>query len=154
VGSGEQQLNYFAGNSVSLAIGAAKSRHYTLARPDHSDETALPAPEKEELSISGVEQVGNYQVHCAGGPAEPVRGFSINLPSHVTQLARLSDQELSEMFGPFKPRVARSNDQIVRNVHDSRVGREIYPWLILVFAGLLAVEYVVSNWFYKKELRS
>jgi hypothetical protein len=55
------------------------------------------------------------------------------------------------VFGPFKPQVARSNDQIVRNVHDSRIGREIYPWLILVFAGLLAVEYVVSNWFYKRE---
>ena len=84
-------------------------------------------------------------------PIEPDRGFSINLPAQVTQLARLTDQELSDTFGPFKPQVARSNDQIVRNVHDSRVGREIYPWLILVFAGLLAIEYVVSNWFYKRE---
>ena len=85
-----------------------------------------------------------------GEPYELARGFSINLPAQATQLARLTDQELSDMFGPFKPQVARSNDQIVRNVHDSRVGREIYPWLILVFAGLLAIEYVVSNWFYKR----
>ena len=98
-----------------------------------------------------MEQVGNYQVHSVGEPVEPDRGFSVNLPAQVTQLARLTDQELSDTFGPFKPQVARSNDQIVRNVHDSRVGREIYPWLILVFAGLLAVEYVVSNWFYKRE---
>ncbi len=157
VGSGEQQLNYFAGtNSVSLSIDEASQRRYVLARPplpghDEGLKTTLPPPEKAELSISGVDQVGNYQVQCVGTPVEPDRGFSINLPAQVTQLARLTDQELSDTFGPFKPQVARSNDQIVRNVHDSRVGREIYPWLILVFAGLLAIEYMVSNWFYKRE---
>ena len=97
--------------------------------------------------------MGNYQVHCVGEPAEPDRGFSINLPAQVTQLARLNDQELSDTFGPFRPRMARSSDQIVRDIHDSRVGREIYPWLILVFAALLAVEYVVGNWFYKSGRR-
>jgi hypothetical protein len=158
VGSGEQQLNYFAGqNSVSLAVNDPTPRVYTLSPPDlgsgHSA-TVLPPAEKGQLSISGVEQIGNYQVLCVGEPKEPDRGFSVNLSAQATQLARLTDQELSDIFGPFKPRVARSNDQIVRNVHDSRVGREIYPWLILVFAGLLAVEYVVSNWFYKRELRT
>ena len=151
VGSGEQQLNYFAGtNSVSLPIDATTPRPYVLTRPDGIN-TTIPPPEKAELSISSVEQVGNYQVHSVGEPPEPDRGFSVNLPAQVTQLARLTDQELGDTFGPFKPQVARSNDQIVRDVHDSRVGREIYPWLILVFAGLLAVEYVVSNWFYKRE---
>ncbi len=149
VGSGEQQLNYFAGtNSVSLRVNDAAPRRYLLARPDGVKTTVTS--EKGELSISAVEQVGNYQLDSVDEPSEH-RGFSINLPAQVTQLARLSDQELSEIFGPFKPQVARSNDQIVRNVHDSRVGREIYPWLILVFAGLLAIEYIVSNWFYKKE---
>ncbi len=159
VGSGEQQLNYFAGtNSVSLSSDDAAPRRYVLARPSKDDpaqpdgvSTTLPSVEKAELSISGVDQVGNYQVHSVGEPVQPDRGFSINLSAQVTQLARLTEQELSDMFGPFKPQVARSNDQIVRNVHESRVGREIYPWLILVLAGLLAIEYMVSNWFYKRE---
>ena len=151
VGSGEQQLNYFAGtNAVSLPIGDLNPRRYVLTRPDGS-ETTLPPPEKAELSISSVQQVGNYQVHCVGEPKMPDQGFSVNLPAQVTQLDRLTDEELTDTFGPFKPLVARSNDQIVRNVHDSRVGREIYPWLILAFAGLLALEYIVSNWFYKRE---
>jgi hypothetical protein len=150
VGSGEQQLNYPAGTkSVLLPVGGGQ-RHYTLTRPDRS-EMPLPPPEKAQLSISSVEQVGNYQVHCVEEPYGAPRGFSVNLSAQATQLARLTDQELSEMFGPFKPQVARSNDQIVRNVHEGRVGREIYPWLILVFAALLAIEYVVSNWFYQRE---
>ena len=110
----------------------------------------LPPPEKGQLSVSAAEQVGNYQVQSVVQSLEPDRGFSVNLSAQATQLARLTDQELSDTFGPFKPQVSRSNEQIVRNVNDSRVGREIYPWLILVFAGLLAVEYVVSNWFYKE----
>ena len=156
VGSGEQQLNYLAGtNSVSLAIDDP-TRSYVLTRPPLPEQktgisTPLPPPEKAELSISGLEQVGNYQVRGVGDSNEPERGFSINLSSQVTQLARLTDQELSEIFGPFKPQVARSSEKIIRNVHESRIGREIYPWLILAFAGLLAVEYVVSNWFYKRE---
>ena len=150
VGSSEQQLNYLAGTkSVLLPVGGGQ-RHYTLTRPDHN-EMPLPPPEKAQLSISSVEQVGNYQVHCVEEPYGAPRGFSVNLLEQATQLTRLTDQELSEMFGPFKPQVARSNDQIVRNVHEGRVGREIYPWLILVFAALLAVEYVVSNWFYQRE---
>ena len=165
VGSGEQQLNYLAGtNSVSLALpgtmypwsarapGTPGQRRYVLTRPD-GGKTTLPLPEKAELSISAVEQVGNYQVQSVE-PNEPDRGFSINLSAQGTQLARLTEQELADTFGPFKPQLARSNDQIVRNVHESRVGREIFPWLILVFAGLLAVEYVVSNWFYQRENRT
>jgi len=152
VGSGEQQLNYFAGtNSVVLPIGDTTPRRYVLARPPDGKETTLPPPEKADLSISSVEQVGNYQVHSVGEPVLPDRGFSVNLSSQATQLARLTDQELLDMFGPYKPKVSRSNDQIVRDVHDSRVGREVYPWLILVLAGVLALEYVVSNLFYKRE---
>jgi len=150
VGSSEQQLNYIAGaNTVVLPLGDPTPRRYVLTRPDRT-ETALPPAEKGELSISAVEQVGNYQVHSVGEPALPDRGFSVNLSAQATQLARLTDQELIDMFGPFKPKVSRSNDQIVRDVHDSRVGREIYPWLILVLAGVLAIEYVVSNRFYKR----
>ncbi len=79
------------------------------------------------------------------------RGFSINLPARLTELARLSEKEIQEMFGPFNPQIARSSEQIVRNVHDARVGREIFSWLIIAFAGLLGLEYIVSNWFYKPE---
>jgi hypothetical protein len=152
VGSSELQLNYLAGtNTVLISANSPAQRVYVLARPD-GVKTPLPPPEKGELLISSMDQVGNYQVHSVGESAEPGLGFSVNLSSLVTQLARLTDQELKEIFGPYQPRLARSNEQIVRDMDNARVGLEIYPWLILVFAGLLAIEYVASNWFYKREL--
>jgi hypothetical protein len=151
VGSGEQQLNYYAGvNSVLLPIRDPQQRRIYVLTPPLGEGRPLPPPEKAELSISGVDQVGNYQVDTADQPREHY-GFSVNLPARLTELARLSEKEVQDIFGPFKPQVARSNAEIVRNVHDARVGREIYSWLIIAFAGLLGIEYIVSNWFYKPE---
>ena len=78
------------------------------------------------------------------------RGFSVNLAPEQTQLDRLEDKQVVELFGPFKPRVAHSRDQIDRSVSVARVGRELYPPLILVVALVLAAECVVANRFYKE----
>jgi hypothetical protein len=151
VGSSEHQLNYFAGvGTVVLPIGDPDRRkYYTVTKPEPEHrETPLPPPEKGELTISGVEHIGNYQVHIEG---EPDRGFSVNLPARLTDLARMTEKEINDLFGPYAPQIARSSEQIVRNQGEARVGREIYTWLIIVVAGLLAMEYIVSNWFYKPE---
>jgi hypothetical protein len=151
VGSSDQQLNYYAGvGSVVLPIADANRRPiYVVYRPNH-DSTPLSPPEKAEISISGVDQVGNYQVQSAGEPRDD-RGFSVNLPARLTDLTRLAEREINDLFGPYTPQIARSNDQVVRNQGQARVGREIYSWLIVIVAGLLAMEYIVSNWFYKPE---
>jgi hypothetical protein len=151
VGSSDQQLNYYVGvGSVVLPINDSSRRQvYAVYRPNH-DNTPLPPPEKPELTISGLEQVGNYQVQSAGEPRDD-RGFSINLPARMTDLTRLAEREINDLFGPYAPQVARSNDQVVRNQGTARVGREIYSWLIVIVAGMLAMEYIVSNWFYKPE---
>ena len=153
VGSGERQLNYYAGvNTVLLPISDAdQQRIYVLQPPVGDAFAACRRRRKASFRSAASISVGNYQVDSTGEPKEPSQGFSVNLPARLTDLARLSEQEVSDMFGPFTPQVARSNEQIVRNVHDARVGREIYAWLIIVFAGSASMEYIVSNWFYKPE---
>ena len=53
------------------------------------------------------------------------------------------------LFGPFKPHVAHNLDQIDRSISMARVGRELYPPLILIVALALALEHLVANRFYK-----
>ena len=138
VGSSEQQLNYFAGvGTVLLPISNATQQADLCVDAAAGEGRPLPPPAKAELSISGIDHVGNYQVDTADQPREHY-GFSVNLPARLTDLTRLSEKEVHDLFGPFSPQVARSNEQIVRNVHDARVGREIFSWLIVVFAGLLS----------------
>lgn len=151
VGSSERQLNYYAGvNTVLLPINESNQRRVYVLTPPAGEGRPLPLPEKGELTISGVDVPGNYQVQGVGEPRDD-RGFSVNLPARFTELARLNQQEVHDLFGPYPPQVARSNAEIVRNVHDARVGREIFSWLIIVVAGLLSMEYIASNWFYKPE---
>jgi len=151
VGSTDQQLNYYAGvGAVLLPVGDPDRRKTYIVTPPTGDPWTLLPTEKAELTVSGVERVGNYRVGIAGEPHDRY-GFSVNLPARLTDLARLTEKEVKDLFGSYAPQIARSSEQIVRNQGEARVGREIYTWLIIVVAGLLAMEYIVSNWFYKPE---
>jgi hypothetical protein len=77
-------------------------------------------------------------------------GFSVNYAVHETQLDRLTDQELAGVFGPLKFRLARTRQQIDRDVSLGRTGRELYPPLILLIALALGLEMLVANRFYKE----
>jgi hypothetical protein len=77
-------------------------------------------------------------------------GFSVNYAPEQTRLDRLTDQEFAAAFGPVKFQLARTRDQIDRNVSMGRVGRELYPALILIIALALGLEMLVANRFYKK----
>ena len=149
VGGGQQQLNYFAGQTVVLPLDEQTRRHTLVMSAPDGSKTVL-TPDKHDLTISAVEQVGNYQVQGGGRDAESDLGFSVNLSRQQTELDRIDEQRLNELFGPYKFRLARTTDQIDRNISIGRVGRELFPVLILLVAAILAVEYVVSNRFYQE----
>ena len=77
-------------------------------------------------------------------------GFSVNYAPDQTRLDRLSDQELAGVFGPVKFRLARTAEQIDRDVSMGRVGRELFPPLILIVALVLGLEMLVANRFYRE----
>ena len=54
-------------------------------------------------------------------------GFSVNYAPDQTRLDRLNDQELAGLFGPVKFRLARTREQIDRDISVGRVGRELFP---------------------------
>jgi hypothetical protein len=77
-------------------------------------------------------------------------GFSVNYADQQTRLDRMTDQELSAVFSPVKFRLARTRQQIDRDVSAGRVGRELYPPLILIVALVLGLEMFVANRFYRE----
>ncbi|OHB71129.1 MAG: hypothetical protein A2V70_14295 [Planctomycetes bacterium RBG_13_63_9] len=147
VGSSDQQLNYFAGQTVALPLEArSRRRAYLLSTPDGL-RFPLSADLKQRLLVAtSTDQVGNYRI---GGGGEANRGFSVNLAPRQTQLDRITEQELAEVFGPLDYRVARTRREIHRDLSEGRVGRELFGPLILLVAVALAMEYLVANRFYK-----
>jgi hypothetical protein len=114
----------------------------------------LPADvSHRRLVISSTDQPGNYRIRAGGKEAAKDaafdRGFSVNLAPEQTQLDRLGEEELKEFFDPVKFNLAQTKEQIDRSVIKTRVGRELFPPLIILVAIVLALELVLSNRFYR-----
>ena len=149
-GGSETQLNYYAGQTAVLPLDAAAQRQSYLLSTPGSGAFPIPAElNRRELTITATDQVGNYRVR-GGGSGGVDLGFSVNYAADQTRLDRLADAELKEVFGPHKFRLARTREQIDRDISVARVGRELYPPLIVFVALLLALELMVSNRFYKE----
>jgi hypothetical protein len=146
----EQQLNYFAGQTASLVLdGAAQRQSYLLFSPA---DVTFPIPAelgRRDLTITATDAVGNYRVQ-AGGSQGVDLGFSVNYAPAATRLDRLNDAELKETFGTVKFRLAHTREQIDRDISVGRVGRELFPPLIVLLAVVLALELFVSNRFYRE----
>jgi len=153
VGSADQQLNYVAGQTAVLSAERfATPRPFVLTTPppQESKVSLSSDPQRNLLSITATDQPGNYRVQGGGDAAGVDRGFSVNLAPDQTQLERLPVEKLKEIFGPFDYRVVRSEEQLDRAVTSGRVGRELFPLLILLVALLLAAEHFLANRFYRE----
>ena len=150
-GSTDQQLNYYAGQPATIMLDkGARYRTYLVTTPGDVDFPLSADPRQNSLTITSTDQPGNYRVLAGGRTAGANYGFSVNLTPRQTQLTRLTPDELAERFGPITYQVARNRGQIERNVSMARVGRELFPLLILLVALALAVEYVLANRFYRE----
>ncbi len=150
VGGGEQHGNYLAGQTAIVPLGAASQRRdYLLFTPGNLSFPLAADLKRHEVAVTATEQVGNYRLQ-AGGSEGVDFGFSVNYAPDQTQLDRLNDQELAGLFGPLKYRLCRTRAQIDRDISVGRVGRELYPALILVIALVLGLEMLVADRFYKE----
>ena len=152
VGGSQEQLNYFAGQTAVLPLDE-QSRAADL-RAHRAGQREVAAARRSEAA-----RPGRHRRRAAGelsrsgradGACGVDRGFSVNLAPEQTQLDRLEEKQVVELFGPFKPHLAHSRDQIDRSVSMARVGRELYPPLIFLVALVLAVECLMANRFYKE----
>jgi len=88
----------------------------------------------------------------AGGDVSGVdRGLCVNLSPQATRLERLPRERLREFFGDAAFRLVRDQSQLDREVTSGRVGRELFPILILLFAMVLGMEQFFANRFYREE---
>ncbi len=150
VGSGQQRLNYLAGDTAVVHVGPAEGFSvYSLTTP-RGDQIRTPVDEKQgALVVTSTEVAGNYHLQAGGGEQGVDSGFSVNLPASVSQLDRATVEDLKAILGPTDFRLARNREEIDRSVSVGRVGRELFPYLIVLVALLLACEQVLSNRFYQ-----
>jgi hypothetical protein len=148
-GAGRTQLNYLAGQTIVLPLSAEEQvSSYVLQLPDGNSVRQSLTSGQRNLSIATSEGLGNYRVRAGGRQERLDRGFSVNAPSEMSRLDRVSAADAVKALGPEWARVATNRDEIAMRVGLGRNGRELFPILILVVALAMAAEQLLANRFY------
>lgn len=147
-GGAESRLNYLAGETAVLNNDSTVDpARYQLFTPLDAPQDIMPRD--GILSIPFTPHPGAYRLK--GLRDKPIiRGFAVNLPPEASDLRRVTPGAIEELLGKNRFRYARSRDEIVLEVGEARVGREFYPYLLLVLVVILGLEHTLANRFYRK----
>ncbi len=113
VGSGEERLNYDAGETVTLHIPEGQRQLIFSLRSPDGEELQQPVDQKTgTVTITATGTVGNYLLRSGGTENGVRRGFSVNVPAAATDLTRLSARRFNGAAGersfPFVARPRRN----------------------------------------------
>jgi hypothetical protein len=149
-GGSEAKLNYLAGQTVAIPLLLdEETTSYVLQMPGATGVRQSLTPGQGQITIASADALGNYRVQAGGRQERLDRGFSVNAPPELTRLARVPAAEIVEAIGKDRVRVARTRGEIEVRVGLGRVGRELFPALILAVALVLGAEQLLSNRFYR-----
>jgi Aerotolerance regulator N-terminal len=150
VGSSGEQLNYQAGQTALLRLAPSEQvTSYVLDIPGAAPVRQTLTPGQTDMSIASTETLGNYRVRAGGRGGSLDRGFSVNCSPALSELARIDFAQIADALGKDRVELARSREEIEVRVGQGRVGRELFPSLILALAIVLGIEQLLANRFYR-----
>lgn len=150
VGAGDKQLNYQAGQTAVLYLSPQEQvSSYVLDIPGAAPVRQTLTPGQADLSVASTEALGNYRVRAGGLGGKLDRGFSVNCSPSISELAHVRNATIVDTLGKERVQIARSQEEIEVRVGQGRVGRELFPMLILLLALALGVEALLANRFYR-----
>lgn len=149
-GSTGQKLNYEAGESVVLSLEpGVRLADYVLVPPDGREFRRTADPNQSSLLVTGTDQLGHYRIRGGSTSAGFQKGFSVNPSPEESTLTPVAPEELERLFGPDRLHVVSNAAGLERAVGEARVGREVFPLLVLLVVVMLAAEQWLANRFYR-----
>jgi hypothetical protein len=147
-GSGDAQLNYLSGQTATLADASPASDDvaYHLFTPLGGRPQTVRSDDGR-LALPFTTAPGAYRLKSLDD--DKLLGFSVNLPLEASDLARVAPARLDAVLGKDRYQLARETAEIVREQGEARVGREFFPLLALLLVGVLGVEALLANRFYR-----
>ena len=145
VQSNEGKLNYWIGQTAALPVEGSTGNRMTVLTPAGSFQELTASKDRIEAPFTN--SPGTYRLRTTADANLP-RGFSVNLPEAATRLDRTTEAKLNEYLGAGRYQVATTEDAIVREIDQARMGKEFYPFLLPLLALVIGLEYVTSNRFY------
>jgi hypothetical protein len=150
VGASGSQFNYLAGQTAMLPLTPSEQvTSYVLDIPGAAPVRQTLTPGQRDLTVTATEALGNYRIRAGGRDGQLDRGFSVNCSPTVSELARVDYDAITAALGKDRVHIARSQEEIEVRVGQGRVGRELFPALVVALAIVLGIESLLSNRFYR-----
>jgi hypothetical protein len=151
-GRSEATFNYLAGEDVLVRADQESGlTKYLLRKPGGQQlPGAIPAG-AASFAIRETDQLGHYSVASADPVSKFASGFSVNASSTESDFRRLTEDDLTQLFGEKRFSLARDIATLQRHVNTGRLGEEVYPLLLLLVLLVFCGEHFVANWFYAEE---
>jgi hypothetical protein len=149
----ETSFNFVSGQVVTVPLPQlARFPEYALDGPGiaGSETRILRGEDDNELAIRQTNVTGNYTV--SGGTSPWKSRYSLNPPPGEFQLDRVAVEEIEKLLGPDCV-IAPGQNKPLSDALSNRTRQplELFPWLMLLFVGLIVAESVMANRFYKPE---
>ena len=140
-------LNIVAGRPAVLHVSRRDMPAAFVRAPGGEDFPAAIDQTLGTVTVTATQTPGNYAVRAGGEVGGISTGFSSNLEASATDFIRLNPETLATVYGAGQ-RIARTEAELVRDVHLERVGAELFGWIILLVAAVMAGDWIVANRFY------
>lgn len=141
------ERNIVAGTPAVVPLDRRDIPTAFVRTPGGDDFPAAVDPVRGTVTFTATREAGNYLVQAGGRDQGVTTGFSVNLEPSATDFRRLGPDELAAVLGP-KARLARSEDELARDVELDRIGAELFGWVILLAALAMAADWIVANRFH------
>ena len=139
--------NVVTGTPAVLHVDRRDVAAAFVRTPAGEDFPAAVDQKRGTITVTATRTPGNYAVRAGGEGAGIAKGFSANLPAAATDYVRLQPEPLATVLGAGH-RLARTEAELVRDVNLERIGAELFGWLILLAAVVMAADWIVANRFY------
>ena len=146
-GRSDEMSNWTAGDSVLLrqTPQSEDSPPIMLRLPD-LQQHRLEKSSAPSITVSETQSIGSYQLQRAG---TSIAGFSVNLPPSESDFTRLDKAEFDALFGENRYSVTRDLDELERIVNNTRMGEELFRYVLTLVLMVFCGEHLVANKFHE-----
>jgi hypothetical protein len=151
-----EKLDWEAGDNVLLKLElTARFTSFLVTGPDQKTRPGVVhAPSSEFLAIDKPQEIGLWTVKAiAADKTERTLGFSVNAPAKESDFRTAEKAQLDTIFGKDGYKLAQDQQSFKQQEAITRLGHEIFPWLMFLILMVVTLENFLANRFYKEAPR-
>ena len=145
-------FNHLVGDEVSLPLDRERKLKKVVVRmPDFKQRPQDVSAEAKLLTLRDLSAVGSYSVDSPEKEFDYHAGFSLNLRAAESDFTRFEPTDLDRVLGEGRYSVSRDPASLVTNVQRTRLGQEMYSFVVAFLVAIFALEQFTATWFYRTD---